>query len=99
MTTFTEWFNDNLSEYAQDIAEHGADYGFPHITYTSDTVEIYDQFEDEIYEALNQDAKEFGYSSVDAFVASFVRKDMLATPEGRKNLLVWYMCEREARSK
>lgn len=94
---FNKWFKKNMKDYAKDIANHGADAGYPHISYTSDCVKLYNKFEEEIYEALNQDAEEFGYDSVDAFVSTFRRKDMLATPDQRKNLLVWYMVEREAR--
>jgi hypothetical protein len=36
--TFREWFKQNLAEdYGRDIANHGADAGYPHIT-TADTV-------------------------------------------------------------
>ena len=97
MSTFNEWFDENLSEYASDIASHGADSGFPCITYTSDTVEIYDEFEGEIYDALNEDAESFGYESPEELIATYHREDMLSWPEGRKNLLVWYACERRAR--
>tara|TARA_Y100000310_G_scaffold315824_1_gene366853 strand:+ start:1589 stop:1915 length:327 start_codon:yes stop_codon:yes gene_type:complete len=96
MTTFTEWFKECLGEYADDIANHGADAGYPHISYTSDTVEIYNRFEDEIYEWLNEDAESFGHQSPDELIATFGRKDMLSWPDGRKNLLVWYACERLA---
>ena len=96
MTKFSKWFEENLAESARDIANHGANAGYPHITYTSDCVEIYDQFESDIYDALNEDADEFGYDNVEALIATFARSDMLSWPEGRKNLLVWYMCEREA---
>lgn len=94
---FKEWFEKNLGESARDIAEHGADAGFPHITYTSDTVEIYDEYESEIYEMLNEDADEFGHENVEEMISQFGRSDMLSWPEGRKNLLVWYACERTAR--
>ena len=94
METFTQWFNENLNEYAEDISNHGADAGFPYITYTSDTVEIYDKFESDIYEALNEDADSMGYDNVEEMISKFTRSDMLSWPEGRKNLLVWYMCER-----
>ena len=46
--TFKEYFIEHLGDYAQDIAKHGAGAGFPYITYTRDTVALYDQFEDEI---------------------------------------------------
>ena len=96
MTTFKQWFDANLAEYAEDIANNGADAGFPHITYTNETVEIYDAHESEIYEMLNEDADSFGCKNVDEMVSTFSRSDMLSWPEGRKNLLVWYACERVA---
>lgn len=95
--TFNSWFRRNLREYARDIAEHGADCGFPYITYTSDTVKIYDRYESDIYEMLNEDADGMGYDSPEALIATFRRKDMLSDPDSRKNLLVWYACERVAR--
>ena len=95
---FSQWFKRNLKDSARDIANHGADAGYPHISYTSDCVKLYNRFEEEIYEASNQDAEEFGMDSVDALVATFRRKDMLSTPDQRKNLLLWYMVEREARN-
>lgn len=96
MSNFKKWFNKNLKEYKRDIQNHGCDGGFPYITYTRDCVRLYNKFEDEIYDALNEDAEEFGYESVDAFVATFRRKDMLSNPDTRKNLLLWYMVERVA---
>ena len=99
MTTFTEWFDANLAEYAEDITEHGCDGGFPHITYTSDCVELYDQFEGEIYDRLNETADDMSYTNVEQLVSTFGRADMLSWPEGRKNLLLWFMVEEEARNR
>lgn len=96
MSTFKEWFAENLADSAEDIANHGADGGFPHITYTADTVEIYDQYESDIYDMLNEDADSFGHDNVEQLISTFSRSDMLSWPEGRKNLLVWYACERLA---
>lgn len=96
MTTFKEWFTENLGDYAEDIANHGADGGFPHITYNNEAAAIYEQFEDEIYEMLRDDADAFGHANVDAFTATFRRADMLDDPLTRKVLLVWYACERIA---
>jgi hypothetical protein len=36
--TFRAWFKANLQESARDIASHGADCGFPCITYTCETL-------------------------------------------------------------
>lgn len=94
--TFRDWVKENLGDYLGDIAAHGADAGYPYITYTADTVQLYDRFEQDIYDALNEDAEEFGYDNPEALIATFNRSDMLEWPEGRKNLLVWYFVERVA---
>ncbi len=93
-SNFEVWFRKNLREYARDIAEYGADGGFPHITYYTDTDKIYRRHEEDIYEMLREDAESFGYENVDAFTASFRRSDMLDDPQQRRCLLVWYACER-----
>jgi hypothetical protein len=97
--TFSEWFDENLSEYAEGLARQGADAGFPHITYTSDCVKLYDQFEEEIYAMLNEDCDSMGYDCPEALISTFGRKDMLHDPDTRKMLLVWYACERMARER
>ncbi len=95
--TFREWLTGTLdAEQIEDLARHGADTGWPGITYTSECVELFDRYSDEIREALNEDAEAFGYESPEAFVATFNRRDMLWSEDGRKNLLVWYMSERVA---
>lgn len=96
--TFREWLTETLdAEQIAELADHGADAGWPGLTYTSECVELYDRFAGEIREALNQDAEDFGYPNPDAFVASFRRSDMLWDDEQRKNLLAWYMAEKVAR--
>jgi len=94
--TFKQWFDKHLIDFAEDIRNHGCEAGFPNITYTADCVTLYDQFEDEIFEALNCDAFDMGYECIDELTATFERKDMLNAIDTRKNLLVWYMAEREA---
>lgn len=95
--TFKDWFKANLSDSARDIARHGADAGYPHITYTRDTVEIFEAFEDEIWEMANQDADDMGCKNVAEMIAGFGRADMLGTFDQFKNLMVWYACEKLAR--
>ncbi|HEV2548442.1 MAG TPA: hypothetical protein VGU20_13970 [Stellaceae bacterium] len=94
--TFREWFRNHLADSARDIAEHGADSGFPHITYTSDTVKLFDQFGDEIWEMLVNDASDCGDKNVCQFIAGFRRDDMMESLDQFKNLLVWYACEKVA---
>jgi hypothetical protein len=94
---FREWFKAHLEEHASDIARHGADAGYPHITYTIGTVEIFNAFEDEIWEMANQDADDMGCKNVAEFISGFSRADMLGTFDQFKNLMVWYACEKVAR--
>jgi hypothetical protein len=95
--TFRDWFKVNLDDSARDIARNGADCGFPSITMTRDTVEIFDAFADEIWEMARQDAEEMGSKNVAEFIAGFGRADMLETFDTFKNLMVWYACEKIAR--
>lgn len=94
--SFQNWFKANLNEYAEDIASHGADAGYPYITYTSHTVEIFDKFADEIWDMAVEDAEAMGYKNVAAMIAEFARSDMLDSIDSFKNLMVWYACEKFA---
>ncbi len=94
--SFKAWFIEHLGEFASDIAEHGADKGYLHITYTKDCVELHDRFKEEIWEMLNEDSNSFGYKNPMELVNTFNRVDMADSEDGLKNLLVWYACERVA---
>lgn len=97
MTTFREWFAENLAEdHGRDIARHGADAGYPLITYTSDCAKLFDQFGDEIWEMAVQDAEDMGCKNVAEMIAGFKRDDMLGSLDQFKNLMVWYACEKIA---
>ncbi len=94
---FRAWLTETLDpDQIEDLAGHGADAGWPGLTYTSDCVELFERFEGEIREALNEDAEDFGFDSPEAFVATFSRSDMLWDEDSRRNLLVWYLAERTA---
>lgn len=95
--TFKSWMMANLKESLPDIANHGADSGFPGITYYSDTVALYDKFEDEIWEALNEDAEDLGNSNPIELIATFNGAKNVSDATTFKNLLTWYMAERIAR--
>jgi hypothetical protein len=95
--TFRSWFNANLKSSARDIAHHGADCGFPGITYTSDTVKLFDRFGDEIWDMAVEDAEQPGSKNVADMIANFRRSDMLADLSNFKNLMVWFACETLAR--
>lgn len=65
-TCFEAWFKANLKEYQEDIANHGADRGFPKITYTADTCKIFNRFCSQIWDMAVEDAEEMGYKNVAA---------------------------------
>jgi hypothetical protein len=96
-TTFHAWLQETLDpDQIADLARYGADTAWPGLTYTADCVELYDSYADEIREALNQDAEDFGYDCPEALIATFARKDMLWSEDGRRSLLIWYLAERTA---
>src|SRR5262249_40043066 len=97
MSTFREWFKENLGDSAHDIAAHGADAGYPHITYTSDTVALFNQFGDEIWEMAVEDAGAMGDRNVAEVVVHFNRGDMVDSLGTFKNRRGGYACERVAR--
>jgi hypothetical protein len=99
---------DNLS----DIANHGADAGFPGFTYYADTCKFFKKHRKEIVELVKNRAEDFGQSPID-FVASFVCLKDMATKEeiakvlyGRlnddtylvENDLSWFVLEEVARA-
>jgi len=97
MITFAKWMKENLSEYFEDIAGHGCVAGFPGLTYYTDTCELYDKHEDEIWQMLADDAEGLGHSHPLELIASFNGAENVWGDEQFKNLLVWYAAERIAR--
>jgi hypothetical protein len=96
--TFEEWLKANLDrDEIQGLASHGADAGWPGLTYYSDTGKLYDHFKSEIWKALSDDADEFGCKSVFDLISTFGSAATVACVEGYENLMVWYMAERTAR--
>lgn len=95
--TFRQWFIANLSDSAKDIANNGADCGFFGLTYTADTVKLFDRFDHEIWDMAYEDTESMGSANVAEFIAGFGRSDMLENVDSFKNLMVWYAAERIAR--
>jgi hypothetical protein len=81
----------------RDAGTHGADAGFGGFTYTVDGAEFYRANDRLIDELLQEDADDFGYDNVGAFVSSFTRADMTDTRDGRDCLLAWYALEAAGR--
>jgi len=81
----------------REAGEHGADAGWPGFTYTNEAAGFTRDNAELVYELLGEDAEEFGYDSIPAFVATFARADMADSRDGYDNLLAWYALERAGR--
>lgn len=96
--TFRDWMKANFTKgELSDLAQHGADTGWHGLTYYSETTALYRRFANEIWEALIEDAAEYGYRNVFEFIATFRLANNVANRTQVENLLVWYMAERTAR--
>lgn len=98
-TTFEKWYEENLKDYTQDIIEHGCGGGFPGITYYSDTVVLFEEHKDEIFEKLGNIAEDQGYSNLYELMATFNKDFMPCNYEQFANQLVWFMVEEIARAR
>lgn len=97
--TFESWLKANLEpSQIKDLASHGADAGWPGLTYYSETGELYEIYKDEIWKALSDDADEYGCQSVFEMIAGFGCARSVNCVETFENLMVWYMAERTARN-
>lgn len=93
-----ELWGDEYRETMRDIADHGADSGFPGITYYSDTVALYRAHEDEIWDKLAEMADGLGESHPLALIANFAGAKDVGSATQLANLLVWFMVEELARN-
>jgi len=91
-----EWVlkNFSLSEI-EDIAVKGCVCGFNGITTYAETSEFHDEYEDEIWDMLNEDAQDQGITIMD-LIAQFHGKKDVGSMFQFKNLLCWYAVERVA---
>lgn len=89
-------WGDEYDETLADLARGGADAGFPGLTYYSDTVALYDEFSEEIWEALYEDANDMGVAHPIDLIATFGGAKNVGSDAQFKNLMVWYMAERIA---
>lgn len=77
--------------------DHGADGGWGGFTYYDDTSEFYASAKSLIWSILEEDASEYGFDNVPAFVASFARADLADDEVGFECLLAWYALESAGR--
>ncbi len=97
-TSFREWM---LSKFEirelKDIATHGANAGWGGLVYYHETVALYEQYRDEIWEMLLEDTESMGHDNPYALMATFGGAKDVGDYTQHANLLVWYAAERVAR--
>ena len=96
MITLKDWLLENLKEELKDIATHGCEGGFPGLTTYSETSELYDIYEKEIWKMLSEDAESLGDGNILNFISSLNGSKNVDDETTFKNLLVWYAVERLA---
>lgn len=99
--SFRDWmkrqYGADFETRCQDLVEHGASAGFSGMIYYSETTALYEEFEDEIWDALSDDAAEMGIESPMKLIVQFHGADLVNSDAQFRNLLVWYLAERVAR--
>jgi hypothetical protein len=60
-----------FNSHYQDVANHGADSGFPGFIYYDDTVHFYKLYRNEILQLAKEMANDCGYSSLIEMIANF----------------------------
>ena len=96
MKTLKDWFKENLSDSAKDLAQYGASSGFSGIIYYKETTALYNEYTEEIWDMLEEDRESIGHKTILELIASFNGAKDVGSDEQLKNLLVWYACERLA---
>lgn len=87
---------EEAEETLRDVARGGADAGWPGFSYYRDTEKWYDEYEDVIWEMLEEDADGMGVKSPLELIATFGGAKDVHNDAQFKNLLVWYALERVA---
>jgi hypothetical protein len=97
MNTFKDWFEEHLLDKAVDIAENGANKGYPYISYISNTVELFDSYSEDIWNLILQAYLQQDYQNVARMIGDYAGSGMLVTLPLFKHSVVLLACEIVAR--
>ena len=76
-----------------DVATHGCSGGtISELIYYNDTVQFYDDHEDEIWDELSNMADDLG-ETIPFMISNFRGCKNVSDPKTFKNLLAWWICE------
>lgn len=91
--SFKEWLEENLEEgERRDLARFGASAGFHGLIYYVDTVNLFDRYEDELWDMMYDIADGLGYDNALDFLGSCQGGEVGSTAQF-KNLVVWVAAE------
>lgn len=94
MGTLKEWVVARIGEGSftfEDILDNGCVAGWPYLTYYHDTTKLYNEYEDDIWELVNEGADQHGKTAMQ-FIAGWSQSDMCSGPAFMNNL-VWFAVE------
>ncbi len=90
-----------LREYEEvelkDMVTHGVDGGFHGLIYYSETVKLFEEYCDDIFEKLSDMTEEMGHNNIYELLAGFNKDHMPWNYSQFANQLVWFMAEETAR--
>ena len=93
-----KWMTENLSpKQIADMATYGVDAGWAGLAQYADLGKLYHRFQEEIWEALVEDAEALGYDNPLAMITTTFDKEVLndiRSAEQFQNQLFWYVVRR-----
>jgi hypothetical protein len=96
--TFKEWMLKEFEDQElKDVVTHGVDGGFSGLTYYTETVKLFEEHKDEIFDKLADLTEERGYDNIFELLATFNKNHMPWNYDQFANQLVWFMAEETAR--
>lgn len=81
----------------KDIADHGCSGGIGGFIYYTETNKFHDDYEEEIWDMLHDDATDQGYTIME-LISKFNGQKEVGSMTQLKNLLCWYAVERTAQN-
>ena len=95
--TFREFMIDRYTHNTRaNMCNHGADGGFPDMTTYFETSALYEKYQDDIWDMLNDDCLDMGEKTTVSFIATLGGVEHAEDDMTFKNLLVWYAAEKVA---
>ena len=96
--TFKDWMIKEFEEQElKDMVTHGVDGGFHGLIYYSETVKLFEEYRDDIFEKLSDTTEEMGCNNIYELLAGFNKNHMPWNYLQFANQLVWFMAEETAK--